>query len=98
MDVRAGRATEAEEAEVPLGLIQEALTHSEVKTTLRCIRRRSAKIARWPRRSTVSAPQNSLGAMLERGSLSAAPGRTILSERLLDTKPHCPWPSRNLSR
>ncbi len=45
MDARAGGATEAEEAGVPLELIQDGLTHSNSRTTVRYIRRRSAKIA-----------------------------------------------------
>jgi hypothetical protein len=35
----------AEEAGVDLGMIQEALTHSDGRTTVRYIRRRNAKIA-----------------------------------------------------
>lgn len=45
MDTRAGGATEAEEAGAELELIQNALTHSEPRTTLRYVRRRSKKIA-----------------------------------------------------
>jgi hypothetical protein len=45
MDSRAGAATEAEEAQVPLELIGEALDHSKARTTPRYIRRRSTKIA-----------------------------------------------------
>lgn len=45
MDSRAGGATEAEEAGVPLELIREALTHSKQDTTVRYIRRRSTRIA-----------------------------------------------------
>lgn len=45
MDTRAGGATEAEEAGAELELIQNALTHSEQRTTLRYVRRRSKKIA-----------------------------------------------------
>lgn len=45
MDSRAGGATEAEEAGVDAALIQEALTHSQARTTVRYIRRRSEKIA-----------------------------------------------------
>ncbi|MGH9807547.1 MAG: tyrosine-type recombinase/integrase, partial [Terriglobia bacterium] len=45
MDSRAGGATEAEEAGVDAGLIQEALTHSDARSKVRYIRRRSAKIA-----------------------------------------------------
>jgi hypothetical protein len=45
MDARAGAATEAEEAGIDMGLIQDALGHSRATTTVRYIRRRSAKIA-----------------------------------------------------
>ena len=45
MDARAGAATEAEEAGVAIGLIQEALTHADSRMTVRYIRRRTAKIA-----------------------------------------------------
>lgn len=45
MDSRAGGATEAEEAGAALDAIQNALTHSKKETTVRYIRRRSAKIA-----------------------------------------------------
>ena len=44
MDARAGGATEAEEAGATLKMIQGALTHTEERTTLRYIRRRSEKI------------------------------------------------------
>ena len=45
MDSRAGGATEAEEAGVPIEDIRDALTHSESRTTVRYIRRRAKKIA-----------------------------------------------------
>lgn len=45
MDSRAGGATEAEEAGAAIDAIQGALTHSKRDTTLRYIRRSSAKIA-----------------------------------------------------
>ena len=45
MDSRAGGATEAEEAGAALDAIQGALTHSRKDTTLRYIRRNTAKIA-----------------------------------------------------
>jgi hypothetical protein len=45
MDARAGAATEAEEAGVPIEDIRDALTHSESRTTVRYIRRRAKKIA-----------------------------------------------------
>jgi hypothetical protein len=45
MDSRAGGATEAEEAGASLEQIQAGLTHTEQKTTLRYIRRRTTKIA-----------------------------------------------------
>jgi len=45
MDSRAGGATEAEEAGAAIDAIQGALTHSKKDTTLRYIRRSSAKIA-----------------------------------------------------
>ena len=45
MDSRAGGATEAEEAGAALDAIQGALTHSKKDTTLRYIRRNTAKIA-----------------------------------------------------
>lgn len=45
MDARAGGATEADEAGVPLDVIQGALTHTNPDMTLRYIRRRSRKVA-----------------------------------------------------
>ena len=45
MDARAGGATEADEASIPIGLIQEGLMHTNVTTTGRYIRGRSRKIA-----------------------------------------------------
>lgn len=45
MDARAGGATEADEAGVPLADISGGLTHTNEKTSLRYIRRRSKKIA-----------------------------------------------------
>jgi hypothetical protein len=45
MDTRAGAATEAEEAGVDERLIQESMTHNDVRTTVRYIRRRSKKVA-----------------------------------------------------
>src|SRR5262249_29700008 len=45
MDTRAGAATEAEGAGVDGRLIQESMTHNDVRTTVRCIRRRSKKVA-----------------------------------------------------
>jgi integrase len=45
MDSRAGGATEAEEAGATIDAIQGALTHSKKDSTLRYIRRNSAKIA-----------------------------------------------------
>ena len=45
MDARAGGATEAEEALVDIDLIKDGLTHTNVTTTGRYIRRRSKKIA-----------------------------------------------------
>jgi hypothetical protein len=44
MDARAGAATEAEEAGVPIEDIRDALTHSESCMTVRYIRRRAKKI------------------------------------------------------
>ncbi len=44
MDTRAGGATEAEEAQVPLDLISAGLTHADTKMTLRYIRRRGTKL------------------------------------------------------
>ena len=44
MDARAGGATEAEEAGATPKMIQGALTHTDERTTLRYIRRRSEKI------------------------------------------------------
>lgn len=45
MDARAGAATEAEEAGVPLADIADTLGHNDGRTTVRYIRRRSKKIA-----------------------------------------------------
>lgn len=45
MDSRAGGVTEAEEAGVPLDTIRDAATHSDARTTVRYIRRRSTRIA-----------------------------------------------------
>ena len=45
MDSRAGGATEADEAGVDFKMIQELLTHSEPKTTVRYLRRREKRIS-----------------------------------------------------
>jgi Phage integrase family len=45
MDSRAGGATEADEAGVEFQMIQELLTHSEPKTTVRYLRRREKRIS-----------------------------------------------------
>jgi hypothetical protein len=62
MDSRAGGATEAEEAGAALDAIQGALTHSKKDTTLRYIRRNTAKIA------TVAEARNRKRATDEKGA------------------------------
>jgi len=44
MDTRAGGATEADDAGAPIELISEGLTHTNIATTTRYIRRRKAKM------------------------------------------------------